>query len=79
MNDVQTRLNELTDKGWTQAAIADELDIHKGTVNRWSLGETYPPMPKPVLAMLDALSRRKRIPKQRRYGPESRKRNVGAS
>jgi transcriptional regulator with XRE-family HTH domain len=72
MNDVQTKLHELHEKGWTQAAIADELDVHKGTVNRWRLGQTYPPMPRPVLMALDILLKRRRIPKKRRYGKHSR-------
>ena len=67
MNDIQEKLSELGDKGWTQAAIADELSIHKGTVNRWQLGQTSPPTPKAVLLALDALLTRKRIPKKRRY------------
>ena len=67
MNDIQEKLSELGGKGWTQAAIADELNIHKGTVNRWQLGQTYPPTPKAVLLALDALLKRKRIPKKRRY------------
>jgi transcriptional regulator with XRE-family HTH domain len=66
MNDIQTKLEDLIQKGWSQAAIADELNVHKGTINRWYLGDTYPPMPKPILMALDILLRRK-PPKRRRY------------
>ena len=74
MNDIQAKLHDLTEKGWTQAAIADELEVHKQTVNRWQFGQTYPPMSKPIIMALDSLMSRKRIPKQRRYAPGSRQR-----
>ena len=72
MNEVQAKLSELQEMGWTQAAISDELAVHKGTVNRWQLGQTYPPIPKPVLLALDSLLKRKRVPKKRRYAKGSR-------
>ena len=74
MNKIQAKLHDLKQQGWTQAAIADELEVHKGTVNRWQLGQTYPPMPKPILMALDGLTKRKRVPKQRRYEAGSRTR-----
>ena len=79
MNEVQEKLSELQSKGWTLAALSDEMGVHHMTVRRWLSGDRYPENVKMVLMGLDALTRRKRIPKQRRYGPESRKRKVGAS
>ena len=49
------------------AAIADEMGVHWFTAQRWKDGRQYPDTPKPVLAALDALLKRKRIPKRRRY------------
>ena len=72
MNNVQTKLIELTDKGWTVAAIADELEVHHMTVRRWQSATRYPENVKGILVMLDALAKRRRIPKQRRYAPGSR-------
>ena len=69
MIDIQEKLTQLIEKGWSQAALSDELGVNKGTVYRWYLGKTYPPLPKPVLMALDQLSERKRIPKRRRCAP----------
>ncbi len=66
MTDVESRLAELKGKGWTLAAIADEVEVTWRTVKRWEIGETHPDTPKPILAALDALLKRKRIPKKRR-------------
>lgn len=67
MNDIQEQLTTLRDKGWTVAAIADELDVRSMTVHRWLSGTRYPENVKGVRSLLDELSSRKRIPKQRRY------------
>ena len=69
VNDVQRKVAELRAKGWTQQAIADELEVKWLTIHRWESGQTYPPMPKPILLALDGLMARKRIPKRRRYAP----------
>ena len=74
MNEIQQRIVELQAKGWTIAAIAAELDVHHSTVRRWESGDRYPENAKPVLMAFDALLQRKRIPKQRRYAPGSRRR-----
>ena len=79
MNDAQQRLRGLKEKGWTLAAIADEIGVTVKAVGHWQAGRRYPENVKMVLMGLDALLKRKRIPKQRRYGPGSRKRNVGST
>ncbi len=79
MNDVQQRLKDLQDRGWTVAAVADEIGLTVSAVEKWKAGDRYPGNSKLALMGLDGLLRRKRVPKQRRYGPESRKRNVGTS
>ena len=66
MNDIQEKLSELQDKGWTLAAIADELGITPDAVVKWKSGIRYPGMPKPVMLALNPLLKR-RVPKQRRY------------
>ena len=38
MNDVQNKLLELKDRGWTMAAIADELEVSHMSVFRWKKG-----------------------------------------
>ena len=67
MNDVQTIVGELRNKGWTLAAIADEVGTHRETVSRWLSGQYYPENAKAVLVVLNQLADRKRIPKRRRY------------
>ena len=78
MNDVQQKLAELQTKGWTLAALADETGNHLSSLEKWKAGSTYPHNAKGVLLMLDQLSERKRIPKQRRYAPGSRARGPTA-
>jgi transcriptional regulator with XRE-family HTH domain len=67
MNDVQEKLAQLQEKGWTLAALADELDVTVNAVEKWKAGDRYPSQAKLVLNALDGLARRRRIPKQRRY------------
>ena len=74
MNDVQEKIELLVAKGWSQAAIADELGVTLNAVQKWKYGDRYPSNAKLVLNALDALSLRKKIPKRRRYKPGSRRR-----
>jgi transcriptional regulator with XRE-family HTH domain len=67
MNDVQTRIAQLQDKGWTLAALADELGVTSNAVEKWKAGDRYPRLEKPVLDAFDRLAKLKRIPKKRRY------------
>ena len=74
MNDVQQRLEQLKDKGWTLAAISDEVGVSTRAVDYWQQGTRYPENAKMVLLGLDGLLKRKRVPKRRRYAPGSRTR-----
>ena len=69
MNDIQERMNALKEKGWSDAAIAEEIGYGRVTIFRWRSGEQYPDHPKPIVAALNQLLERKRIPKRRRYAP----------
>lgn len=75
-NLVQERLATLQDKGWTLAALADELELTVNTLEKWKAGDRKPADAKSVLAMLERLEIRKRIPKRRRYAKGSRERKV---
>lgn len=67
MNDIQIKIAELQEKGWTLASIADELEVTVNAVEKWKAGDRQPQNSKAVLMLLDQLLTRKRIPKQRRY------------
>jgi len=67
MNDIQKKLSELQEKGWTIAALANELAQARVTLDKWVYGERYPANAKAILAMLDQIYKRKRIPKKKRY------------
>ena len=67
MNGVQLSLTNLRIKGWTLAAIADELEVTKNAVEKWNAGDRTPANRKSTLEHLDRLLLRRRIPKQRRY------------
>lgn len=72
MNDiVQAKIAQLQDKGWTLAALADELDVTSNAVEKWKSGDRNPNNKKGVLMLLDKLVKRKRIPKKRRYHKSS--------
>lgn len=67
MNEVQTKIAELQQKGWTLAALADELGVTANAVEKWKAGDRKPSNIKAILALLDQIAKRKRIPKKRRY------------
>ena len=71
-SEIQTKIAQLLEKGWTLAAIADELGVKSDTVENWRAGRRHPTNAKAVLAMLDSISKKKQIPKKRRYVPGSR-------
>jgi transcriptional regulator with XRE-family HTH domain len=66
MNEVQQILRRLKERGWTLAAIADELGAHYNTVQKWNSGEREPAN-KVVVRELERLAARTRIPKKKRY------------
>ncbi len=72
-NPIQIKLAILQEKGWTLAALADELEQRVNTLEKWKAGDRNPANEKAVLAMLGRLEKRKRIPKKRRYAKGSRK------
>jgi transcriptional regulator with XRE-family HTH domain len=69
MSYVQAQIGQLQEKGWTLAAIADEVGVTVNAVEKWKAGDRSPRSEKAVLALLDKLSHRRRIPKQKRYAP----------
>ena len=79
MDEVNEKIAQLRADGWTLSAIADELGVNRETAYGWTARGHSPANPKLVLAALDALSKRKRIPKQRRYAPGSRTRKADGS
>ncbi len=66
MNDVQAKIVELEARGWTLAALADELEVTHNAVEKWKAGDRHPANAKAVLAMLNEIAKRK-APKKRRY------------
>lgn len=73
MNDTQAKLAKLEEKGWTLAAIADELAVSRNAVEKWKAGDRNPTNGKAILKFLESLANKKRIPKKRRYASSSRK------
>jgi len=73
MNDVQARISELQEKGWTLAALADELDVTVNAIEKWKAGDRYPANSRAIFVMMDEIAGRKRIPKKKRYTKGSRK------
>jgi hypothetical protein len=73
---IQTALAALKEKGWSLAAIADELQVSWVTAWRWKKGQ-MPVHVQLVAGAMDELLKKKRIPKMRRYIPGQRVRNQG--
>ena len=67
LNDTQRIIGQLRAKGWTFAALADELEVHRETVVSWAAGRHLPANTKVVILALENLLRRQRVPKRRRY------------
>lgn len=67
MNDVQRKIAALQERGWTLAAIADELGVTPNAVEKWKAGVRNATNLKSILEHLERLQHRQRIPKQRRY------------
>lgn len=72
MSEVQDRIAELQEKGWTLAALADELGVTVNAVEKWKAGDRNPSNAKAVFVLLDQVIKRKRIPKRRRHTEDSR-------
>jgi transcriptional regulator with XRE-family HTH domain len=72
MNDVQLKITQLQDKGWTLASLADELGVTPNAIEKWKAGDRNPSNLKAVLNLLDQLNKRKRIPKKKRYTTDSK-------
>jgi transcriptional regulator with XRE-family HTH domain len=66
METIPHLIDALLEKGWTIAAIADELGYSRDSIERWRKGSN-PPSSKLVTRGLQDLLRRKRIPKRKRY------------
>ncbi|MBI4332927.1 MAG: Crp/Fnr family transcriptional regulator [Chloroflexi bacterium] len=77
MNDIQTSIARLQAKGWTIAALADELDLTANAVEKWKAGDRHPANRKATLALLDRLARKKRVPG--RHGGENSVRRTRAA
>ena len=64
MESVQEGLNGLRQQGWTLAAIADEFNIGRRSLERWRAGMD-PPWSGMVLLAIEALRKRQPPPKRR--------------
>jgi hypothetical protein len=67
MDEIQGMIEELLSRGWTIAALSDELGVSRDSMSRWRAGENPPQNPKLVTMGLEGLLRRRRIPKRKRY------------
>jgi lambda repressor-like predicted transcriptional regulator len=72
-DNVQAKLAELQEKGWTLANIARALELSAVTVESWNAGIRSPANLKSVLESLDRLIKVKRIPPKKIYTKGSRK------
>ena len=78
MTEIQDMLAELMRKGWTGAAIGDELGVTTFSVWRWRSGQREPKHTRIVLQTLDDLMV-KDPPKKRRYDGTHRKQKERAA
>ena len=55
MNDIQVKLALLQKRGWTLAAIADELAVSHNAVEKWKAGDRNPTNGKATLMFVESL------------------------
>ena len=79
MNEVQQRIKALEEKGWTQAAIADELGLTVNAIVKWKAGDRIPSNMKSILEHLGRVLQKSRVPKQRRYQKGARRTRRGVA
>tara|TARA_B100000809_G_scaffold155306_1_gene152615 strand:- start:121 stop:378 length:258 start_codon:yes stop_codon:yes gene_type:complete len=66
MSNIQVRITELIESGWTYSALADELGVHRTSIYDWESGKHNPAHARIVLGYMDTLLQRQ-PPKKRRY------------
>ena len=64
MNAVRERLLVLQERGWPTPAVARSVGVSVSTVEKWRTGERTPRTQTLLVPALDALLRRKRVPKR---------------
>ena len=79
MDAIVKKITGLRADGWTLAALAEELGVHRETIYEWSAGNHSPANSKPVLTVLDSLSTRKPPPRRRYPGTHHLQRKTGKS
>src|SRR5688572_12798314 len=67
MTEIQDLIAELRAKGWTVAAISDELGVDYYTVYKWQKGIHAPSNTVAISRVLRQLLQQRRIPKRKRY------------
>ena len=65
---VAQALAELEERGWTLAAVADELGVNWLAVYRWRDGTRFPENPNLVLTKIEILAQSNRVPPAFRRG-----------
>ena len=78
MNEVQERISQLRENGWTLAALADELGFHAFTVRRWQDGVRSPNGLNLVVDSLRRLANDAPPPKRRFDGQHWKQREFDA-
>jgi len=76
MNEIQEKIAQLQENGWSITALAERIEQARVTVDKWKSGERNPANHKAILALLDQVAKEKRVPKQRRYAKGSRSGNI---
>ena len=74
--EVQARIANLEQKGWTLINIARELGLKAVTIESWKSGSRSPSNLQLVMNKLIELEKKKRIPPKKFYGKGIRKQEV---
>ena len=82
MNDVQSAIIGLRDKGWSLVSIAEELGVFRTAVDKWVAGDRYPRNVRGIHALLELLQsqtpRRPTIPYRAAARPQQKATAAGA-
>ncbi len=66
MKELMRLIEDLEGRGWSDAALSEELHVAQNTIYRWKSGNRYPSNPELYAEKLRQLLTRKRVPKRRR-------------
>lgn len=68
LSELRSLLAQLRERGWTWAAVAEEMHVHRNAIDRWARGERVPQIEFLVVRFLKELLEREDVPPPQLHG-----------